>query len=155
MKLKIKLPIDPKMLIIVLAAIIISAGVSFFIAQKIVTDKLKKGGEEQQVVKSGPIMDLGEFTVNLADKIETHFARFKVSLELSNTKILGELSKPEWNVRLRDVIILTVKDKTTRDLSTSAGLLSLASEIKEAINKIIPRDKGRVLKVYFTEFLVQ
>ena len=45
-----------------------------------------------------------------------------VTINFDNTKILGELSKPEWNVRLRDVIILTVKDKTTRDLSTSAGI---------------------------------
>lgn len=154
MKFNLKLPVDIKTIIIVFLAVIISAGVSFFVAQRLVTSKLSSG-KEAQVVESGPIMDLGEFTINLADKDEVRFARFKVSLEVNSAKAVTELSKSEWNVRLRDTIILTVKDKKASDLSTSTGLLSLASEIKTNLNKIIPSDKAKVLRVYFTEFVVQ
>jgi len=154
LNLKFKLPIDPKMIIVVLLAVILSAGVSFFIAQRVITSRVSSG-KDVRPVESGPIMDLGEFTINLADKDETRFARFKISLEVSSTKTIAELSKPEWNVRLRDAIILTVKDKKASDLSTSAGLLSLAVEIKTNLNKIVPPDKGRILRVYFTDFVVQ
>ncbi|KUK13295.1 MAG: Flagellar basal body-associated protein FliL, partial [bacterium 42_11] len=106
-------------------------------------------------IESGPIMDLGEFTINLADRDEVRYARFKLSLEVNSSKAVAELSKPEWNVKLRDAIIITVRDKTATDLSSSEGLLSLASEIKTNLNKIIPSDKGKVLRVYFTEFVVQ
>lgn len=154
LKLKVKIPVDPKMVIVVLLAVIISAGVSFFIAQRMVSTKIG-GGKEVRPVESGPVMDLGEFTVNLADRDEVRFARFKVSLEVNNSRAVTELSKTEWNVRLRDAIILVVKDKKASDLSTSAGLLSLAAEIKTALNKVVPSDKGRILRVYFTDFVVQ
>lgn len=154
MKVNLKLPIDVKTIIIITLAVIISAGVSFFVAQKIIASKLGSG-KETQVVESGPIMDLGEFTVNLADRDEVRFARFKVSLEVNSAKAVAELSKSEWNVRLRDTIILTVRDKKASDLSTAAGLLSLASEIKANLNKIVPPDRVKILRVYFTEFVVQ
>lgn len=154
MKLNLKLPVDMKTLIVVFLAVIISAGVSFFVAQKIISSKLNPG-KGAPVVESGPIMDLGEFTINLADRDEVRYARFKVSLEVNSSKAVAELSKPEWNVRLKDAIILTVRDKTVRNLSSSEGLISLASEIKANLNKIIPPDKGKVLRVYFTEFVVQ
>ncbi|MCS7234203.1 MAG: flagellar basal body-associated FliL family protein [Synergistetes bacterium] len=154
MKFNLKLPIDIKTIVIVFLAVIISAGVSFFVAQRLIMSKLN-AGRETRVVESGPIMDLGEFTINLADKDEVRYARFKISLEVNSSKAVAELSKSDWNVRLRDTIIITVRDKKASDLSTSAGLLSLASEIRTNLNKIVPPDKAKILRVYFTEFVVQ
>ncbi len=97
------------------------------------------------------MMDLGVFTVNLADRDTDAYARVAITLELSNEKVKQEVDKRLPIIK--DAIIDVISSKTSSFVRTPEGRESLRLELIRRINTTL--FEGGVRNIYFTEFVVQ
>ncbi|QTX31658.1 flagellar basal body-associated FliL family protein [Aminithiophilus ramosus] len=116
------------------------------------------GSDKGDVVADtpGPVVPVGEFTVNLADK-DPRIARFSLTLEMTSVKATEALADPGWLTRIKNEIILTVKDRRFTALRSAEGLLELSQDLRTRLNALLPPLKGTppVKRVLFTEFVLQ
>ena len=94
---------------------------------------------------------LDPFIVNLMDEAGRRYLRVKMDLVLSSKSLEDEIKKktPE----IRDKIIMTLSGKRFNDVASPEGKIRLRNELKENINKLLMN--GKVLEIYFTEFVIQ
>jgi flagellar FliL protein len=115
-------------------------------------NKPKKVGEEKVSPSHvGVMVDLGVFTVNLADKGIDAYARVAITLELSNEKVKQEVDKRMPIIK--DAIIDVISSKTSDFVRTPEGREALRLELIRRLNIILV--EGGVRNIYFTEFVVQ
>jgi len=118
--------------------------------------------DEKALAKEpGPIYTMAEpFVVNLADGEDSpHFAKVGVALRFSMfsaAEILPakgtEPAHVEADSELRDIIISTLQEHSSAELSEPAG----RSEVKKAIVREVNKETDlKILDVYYTEFAVQ
>lgn len=114
------------------------------------------GGESSPIKNPGPIVSVGEFTSNLAGG-GRHVISFTLSLELLNEKAVEIVQAPGWLLRIRNEVLLIVKDKVYEDLTSAEGTLQFAGDIKRALNSILPEIKGEpvVVQVLFEALVLQ
>jgi len=72
-----------------------------------------------------------------------------VSLKLSPPQAVKEIKKLNAQTFLSEI----VEKKSLEDIDDAAGRIQLRNEMKEKFNKILRR--GRVLTIYFTEFILR
>ncbi|MCS6957950.1 MAG: flagellar basal body-associated protein FliL [Aquificaceae bacterium] len=135
------------LLIIPLLLAAIGGGGYFFLFSK----KGKKEETAPAPSQVGVMMDLGAFTVNLADRDVDAYARVSVTIELSNEKVRAEVEKRLPIIK--DAIIDVISSKTSSFVKTPEGRESLRLELIKRINTIL--FEGGVRNIYFTEFVVQ
>jgi len=104
----------------------------------------------------GPIVSIGEFTSNLAGS-GRHIIQFTASLEALNSKAVETINSQGWFSRIRNEILLIVKDKIYEDLTSAEGALQLAEEIRRTLNAQLPQVNGEapVVRVLFDSFVLQ
>ena len=114
---------------------------------------LNKSKKEEKISPShvGVMVDLGVFTVNLADKGTDAYARVAITLELSNEKVKQEVDKRMPIIK--DAIIDVTSSKTSDFVRTPEGREALRLELIRRLNIILV--EGGVRNIYFTEFVVQ
>lgn len=136
------------LLVVPLLLILIGGGVGayFFLFSK--KDKKEELPAQSKV---GIMMDVGVFTVNLADKDKDAYARIAITLELSDEKVRQEVEKRMPIVK--DAIIDVISSKTSSFVRTPEGRENLRLELIKRINTILI--EGGVRNIYFTEFVVQ
>lgn len=108
-------------------------------------------GAKEGVAGAANIYPLEPFIVNIYDGQELRYLKVKVELEMAGPAIKGEL-----DVRMapiRDAILVLLSTKTLLDIQDIQGKTQLKEEILGAVNKQLP--PGKVVKVYFTDFVVQ
>ncbi|MDR1732638.1 MAG: flagellar basal body-associated FliL family protein [Synergistaceae bacterium] len=112
--------------------------------------------ENKKIDAPGPVVSVGEFTSNLAGS-GRHVISFTVSLEALNDKAAELLNSPGWLLRIKNEILLIVKDKIYEDLTSAEGALHFAEEIKRSLNAQLPEIKGEVpvRRVLFETFVLQ
>ena len=109
----------------------------------------------------GPTVLLGDpFTVNLADRGSSWYARFSVALTFDSStpfEAAGEeaaaAAKPEEFFELREIVTDVVGSHPAEQLSTREGRETIKKEIVEAVNK--ETAKTVALAVYFSDLAVQ
>lgn len=135
-------------------------------------------GEE---IERGLIVDMGEFTMNLADINPRRYLKVNVALEISkndtdkqaltNTKgqeassghgasagidpmkaIEEEMT--QYKPAIRDAIITTLSSKTSDELATVPGKELAKEQISEAVDAIFNGDR-EVMRVSFGQFIMQ
>jgi flagellar FliL protein len=113
------------------------------------------GGAGKSVDAPGPLVAAGEFTSNLAGS-GRHVISFTVSLETLNPRAADAVGNV-WLPRIKNEILLIVKDKVYEDLTSAEGALQFAEEIKRAINAQLPEFNGEapVVRVLFETFVLQ
>jgi flagellar FliL protein len=91
------------------------------------------------------------FIVNLIDNEGERYLKVVMQLELSDQSVAEELNliKP----KLRDAILDLLSAKTFKELTDPLGKQRLRDEIAMRAN-VYPT-KGKITKVYFTEFVIQ
>jgi len=143
-------PKSKKLLIILVILVVLLAGggagayFKFFKAHK-ESAELKKQ-EEVPVYH-----ELDTFMVNLADSGSKHFLKAAIKLKVSS-----HLGGEECKVRgyeIRDTILTVLTSKESEDIVKPEDKMALKKQIMEALNHIL--QKGQVLDVYFTDFLIQ
>ena len=135
-------------LIIAVAVLIIGAGSGagyyFFIKKNKVSEAAKK----PEVVTIWP---MEAFVVNIADVGGERYLKLVIQLELSDPGAVAELE--QIKPRLRDSILDLLAPKTLKELMELAGKQRLREDIAGRVNNVLTR--GKVTRVYFTEFVVQ
>jgi len=113
-------------------------------------------GSDKAVAAPGPIVSVGEFTVNLAGT-GSRIASFTVSIETLNAKINETIKDQNWIPRIRNEILLIAKDKVYEDLTKAEGVIQFGEQIKRTLNTVLPLTKGEVaiVRVMFESFVLQ
>jgi flagellar FliL protein len=138
--------------IILIALLVIGGGVAgglYFFGHKGGADK--KEAEKKPAPLVGPLWSLDPFIVNLVDNQGERFLKVVMQLELSDPAVTAEVDilKP----KIRDNILDLLTAKTYADLMEPAGKQRLRDEIVLRLNSFVT--KGKIVKVYFTEFVIQ
>jgi len=115
-----------------------------------------EGATSVKIEEPGPVYFVGDFIANLSGA-GNHVANFKLSLETSSARALEMVSSPSWIARVRNEVILLVKDRVFDDLTTAEGIMKLAEDIKRTVNAMMPsvRNKAPVVRVLFEGFILQ
>ncbi|NLM46501.1 MAG: flagellar basal body-associated FliL family protein [Firmicutes bacterium] len=92
-----------------------------------------------------------DYTVNLADSGQRRYLKVRLVLTYEDKKMQKELEQRQ--AQIRDLIILTLRQRTAENLEENGGMESLRSELKSKINTILTT--GVIKEIYFTDFLVQ
>ncbi|HQG30980.1 MAG TPA: flagellar basal body-associated FliL family protein [Deltaproteobacteria bacterium] len=158
----------PRMLFIVaaitLAVLIIGGAVGYFLftapkakhsaepPQKMEAEQKKGGsGDKEKGRGEGVMKPLDAFVVNLTDAQGTRYLKVVMQLEMDSESLAAEFDRklPE----IRDEIIMLLSSKSYEDLSTVAGKRALKRGIADSANRYLTN--GKVVNVYFSEFVVQ
>ena len=144
-----------KLLFILIPAVLILGGGGFaayhFLFAK--SNKNKNMGKLTLPSSSapGPMIELKPFLSNLADKNKTSYIKVSMSIELKaggNAGLFKQLTP-----KIRNSIIMILSSKTTREIDTPEGIVSLRHQIARSLNRIL--GDGTVIGVYFNNYLVQ
>lgn len=154
-----------KLIIIIVAAVLVlGGGVGAFLAMsgkkapegEEATAEGEGGGDEaaaegegEQGELPGAIMQLDTFIVNL--QVKGSFLKTTINLEFAEP----ELPKTAENdtPKIRDAIIRVMSAKSANEILVKDGKDKLGEEIKKVVNEVLESED--VVKVYFTEFIVQ
>ena len=148
-------PVAPKknssfklIIIISVALVVVAAGAvgGYFLMTK--TDTKKPLPEKPVVVSVWP---MDAFVVNIAETNGERYLKIVIQLEVSDPGVGPELE--QLKPRIRDSILDLLTPKTFKDLIDPAGKQRLREDIAGRINNILQR--GKVTKVYFTDFVIQ
>jgi flagellar FliL protein len=142
-KSKLKLIIIASVVLIVVIAGTVT-GFYFFKSTEV-----KKSVAEKPIVLT--IWPMEAFVINIAETNGERYLKLVMQLEVSDPDVVKELD--QLKPRLRDSILDLLTSKTYKDLMDLAGKQRLREEIAGRINNILQR--GKVTKVYFTDFVVQ
>jgi flagellar FliL protein len=141
------------------AAAVILGAVAFMLMGK---GEKKEGGKAEAKVEGGhgasgeaggasKMLALEPFIVNIYDGQELRYLKVKVEMEMSLP--VPKAEQDERLAPIRDAILVLLSAKTLHDIQDAQGKNQLKDEILVTVNKLIPT--GKVVKVYFTDFVVQ
>jgi flagellar protein FliL len=145
-----------KLIIIIVVVLLLLAGggaAAYFLLfkNKMVTGEKKSAGQEKtQVIVMWP---MDPYIVNLIDNEGERYLKVVLQLELSDQKMTEEMKL--LNPKLRDAILELLSSKSYKEMIDPLGKARLRDEITMRVNMNIDGAKGKVLKVYFTEFVIQ
>lgn len=112
-----------------------------------------KNASESQAERNslGPTIKLDNFVVNINDGERTRYLKTGITLEAMDEKTKKEIEnrKPQ----IRDTVIFLSSNKNFRELRDLQGKKQLQADIQHKINSILK--KGKVRRIFFTEFVVQ
>jgi flagellar FliL protein len=145
------------------------AVLAYLLVDQIVVRRLMGGAlpEEVKEVKADiPISDeperiyraLGEFLINPADTSDLdglRFLRANITLGVSPAKVHSEFEKR--HPMLRDIVISILSAKTVAEMDDPEDREFIKDEVKFALEEVLKKDEihGEVLRVYFTNFIIQ
>lgn len=93
-------------------------------------------------------VDIKEITTNLASN---DFIRISFKIQTDSKEAKEELGKRDFQVN--NIIILELSGLEVEEIQGKEGQLKLEETLKTKINEIL--QKGKVQKVYITQFLLQ
>ncbi len=131
--------------------------ISLILFSIFVLSSCKKGKEDaEKKDKSletafGPIYDVGELIVNLADLGQARYAKFQIVLELKDEPTLGIVNTRSPQVK--DIVINIFSSKKAEEILDLEIRDQIKKEIINKINSII--GEGSVKNAYFTTIVVQ
>ncbi len=138
----------------IMGGMLIAAIIAFVIVFKILvapssSDKEKEVGEE---VYFGKLFSFDEaIIVNLAETQGQRYLKVSVQYEVSDQKVIEEL-KARTPLML-DLLINILSSKTIDDVANTVGRNRLRREIIDKSNAELI--SGKIINVYFTEFVIQ
>lgn len=109
--------------------------------------------DRDRAVGTGPLVDVGTFTVNLVagDKPSARFMRTGIVLEVDSEQTQRRVE--ERMAPVRDRIIDVLRQETMESIHGSEGLQRLKQKLRTAANEVMP--EGAVVDVYFVDLVVQ
>ena len=148
---KVKKGISLKWIIIISVALLIVVGgavAGYFFYSK---TQSKKPVEQKTVVITFWPMEAFVVNIKETDAGGERYLKLVIQLELSEPGAIAELE--QIKPRLRDSILDLLTPKTYKELMDVAGKQRLREDIAGRVNNALT--KGKVTRVYFTEFVVQ
>jgi len=114
----------------------------------------KTGASKTAVVHQPAVVGtwpMDPFIVNISDGASDRYLKLVIQLEISDATVIPELD--QIKPKLRDIILDLLTSKTYKELMDLPGKQRLREDIAGRVNNILI--KGKVTKVYFTDFVVQ
>ena len=148
-------PVEPKKKSILKWIIILSVVLAIIIAGTIsgfyffTKTENKKTAVEKTVALT--VWPMDAFIINIAETNGERYLKIVMQLEVSDPSVISELE--QLKPRLRDSILDLLTPKTYKELMDLSGKQRLREDIAGRINNILQR--GKVTKVYFTDFVIQ
>ncbi|MHB8231576.1 MAG: flagellar basal body-associated FliL family protein [bacterium] len=143
-----------KLLFILIPAVLLLGGGGFAAYHFLLAKPKSKAPSKPANVSSlkpGPMINLKPFLTNLADKDKTSYIKVSISIELKQGSNPGTFK--QLTPQIRNSIIMIMSSKTSREINTPQGILSLRHQIARSLNRIL--GDGTVTAVYFNNYLVQ
>jgi flagellar FliL protein len=133
----------------VVAAVVIAGAVVGVLYFKGDSGKKEAAQAKEQPVSA--VWAMEPFIVNLVDNNGERYLKISVELEVSDKNVVAELTtlKP----KLRDNVLDLLTAKSYKDLVDMVGKQRLRDEITMRLNSFL--SGGKIVKVYFTEFVIQ
>ncbi len=97
----------------------------------------------------GKVIPLETFIVNLAGSKGRKVLKINMELEVKGQEVIQEIDNRK--AQIRDFIIIILSSKTYDEVTTKEGKDALRNEIKDNVNSFL--SKGKIVNVYFTEFI--
>jgi len=97
------------------------------------------------------VWPMDPFIVNIAEASGDRYLKLVIQMEVSDKAIIVELD--QLKPRLRDTILDLLTSRAYRDLVDLSGKQRLREDIAGRVNNTL--SKGKVTKVYFTDFVIQ
>ncbi len=146
--------LNPIILILVAVVVLAVAGGGFFF---LVMSKQNNAETQQEEVKEekkepGIFYQFDDpFIVNLAEVNAERYLKVNPVLEVDNEEVVEEINQklPE----VKDILITIFSSKTLDDVMPLAGKDRIKQEIMDKVNEVLT--KGKVIGVYFSEFVIQ
>ena len=120
------------------------------ILKNVDTNNLKGPKNESKEVKAAATYQLQPFIVNLQGEGK-RYLKVTMDLALDSKETIQEVE--DKMASIRDTIIMILTNKSFKDVCNLSGKAKLREEIKKGINNIL--ESGKVIKVYFSEFVIQ
>jgi len=150
---------SPLILIIIgLIGLVIAGTVAFIIVHKVLTATPKEEVAEEETAEVGKEVYFGKLfsfedpiIVNLAGTKGQRYLKVSIKFEVTDDAVVEELGtrKP----MILDLLISILSSKNIEDVSNTVGRNRLRREIIDKSNAEII--SGKVINVYFTEFVIQ
>lgn len=147
-----------KLIIIIVAVLVLlggAAGGYFFFMGSDEEEKISPEQEqaelEKQAKQVGPMVSMDSFIVNIMDDQESRYLKATITIEVDSEEASMELTQRMPQVK--DAVLLLLGSKTFGEISDLQGKLQLRAELINKINSILL--KGKVKRIYFTDFVVQ
>ena len=143
--------------IVILQAVIAIGLTQFLIVPKLGVQDAEMGPSVQEEAESvlpdmGVLVGLEEIIVTLrSDGRKSRYLRININLEVQNQVAAQVVT--ERLPQLRDIVIMTLSDKSPADLSSPEGKKGLRDEIFRRIDDRMP--PGILMNVYFSDLVVQ
>lgn len=107
--------------------------------------------EDSAAEHMGKVFKLEPFVVNITDRDRDRFLKLKTEIELSDSKVSGEME--QRLPQIRDLIISLLGSKSFEEVRTIEGKNFLREEMLLRINALLV--SGKAKRIFFTEFVVQ
>ncbi|NOY13706.1 MAG: flagellar basal body protein FliL [Deltaproteobacteria bacterium] len=147
-----------KLIIIIVAAVVLLAGIGGGVFMFMGGDEKKKispeeeqAALEKQAKQIGPMVSIDPFIVNIIDDDQSRYLKAAITMEVNTPEAAMELG--ERMPQIKDAVLLLVGNKTFNELQDMQGKIQLRAELINRINSILT--KGKVKRIYFTDFVVQ
>jgi flagellar FliL protein len=146
-----------KTLIIIIAAVVLLLIVGGGAAYFMLGSKDRKDPEAEaaslaaQAKQVGPMVNIDTFIVNILDNEESRYLKAAITLEVDAESTAAEINNRM--PQIKDAILLMIGNKTFNELRDMQGKLQLRGELINRLNEILT--KGKVKRIYFTDFVVQ
>ncbi len=106
---------------------------------------------ESKKHEESAIYEMDTFMVNLSDPGGKHFLKAVMKLKVSSAETSEECKSRTFE--LRDRVLTLLSGKESEEVTSADDKAALKRQVMETINSVL--QKGKVLDVYFTDFLVQ
>lgn len=140
-----------QMIILVATLALLAFMVFVYLQQSGIWSKLFVSSQEARPASSFIYIFDQNFLVNLSDKDVLRYLKMTLGVEVPDQRVVEEIKSKI--VEIRDAIITLVSAQTSEDLSTTEGKEKLKVLIADSINKFLT--SGKVIKVYFVDFVMQ
>ena len=146
-----------KLIIIIVALVLVAAiggGVAFFLlsGKKPQADPEAEAAALAQKAKQvGPMVNIDAFVVNILDDEENRYLKAALTIEVDSQAAADEINTRM--PQIQDAILLLIGNKTFSELRDMQGKMQLRAELINRLNEILTR--GKVKRIYFTDFVVQ
>lgn len=108
--------------------------------------------EVQEMPEMGVLVNLEDIVVTLAsDPAKPRYLKININVEVPN-QVVAEVVSSRLP-QLRDLVIMTLSDKTPEQISTPEGKKGLRDEIFRRMDEKMP--EGTLMNIYFSDLVVQ
>jgi flagellar basal body-associated protein FliL len=104
------------------------------------------------------VLQLEPFVLNLAGNsaLELHYLRVGLGFGFYNPTPKNPVVDPRMLMpKLKDSLLVNIGKKTAEEMVSADGKESLKQAVAEAAKGVIPPERGQLLEIYITEFIVQ